>query len=119
MTQPTTIRADLSSVGAPAFGQLRAVLALVDRISGRQAQPADREALLHDDARLATAYHDAADVTRRRFDALAADAAAYAAAGIQALIGRPSTPATRAAAERLATELRRSLAAMAGLLSSR
>ena len=93
--------------------QLFQVLALVEEIAGREARDAD--AALDESARASSAYVDAMPIVQRRFDALAAEAAAWAAAGVEALISAGTEP-PRAAAARLADELDAALAKLAAIL---
>lgn len=106
-----------------ALARLRGALALVERMGEgaaalpRGAMTFDQQAL-DDGAMLALAYANASSVARRRFDALASEAAAFAAAGIRALIqykdrtGEDCAPAAR----QLADEMSRSIAAMMRLI---
>jgi secreted protein with Ig-like and vWFA domain len=101
--------------GAPAVAQLRQVLSLVEQIAGGAA--ADSTLMQSEVARFPAAYDKAPEITRRRFDALASEAASAAAAGIEMLIGRARTAEARiAAADCLAAELRHALGPMGGLL---
>ncbi|HEY9553699.1 hypothetical protein [Allosphingosinicella sp.] len=97
------------------IAQLRQVRHLVGQIAGRSAVAGD--SALDENARVAVAYDDAMPIVRRRFDALAAETAAWAAAGVAALIaaGRDGEP-PKAAAAMLADELDRALARLAVLL---
>lgn len=95
-------------------GQLREVLRLVEQIAGRPAS-GDGDAALDGAARLSEAYDRALPIARRRFDARAADAAAWAAAGVEALLAA-GDPAPRAAAERLAASIEAALRDLATLL---
>lgn len=106
---------------ARALLRLRGVLALVERMAGisnaRARHPHD-EQTLDEGAILALAYAHAPSVARRRFDALASEAAGFAAAGLQALIqhkqrsGQDCTPA----ALQLANDMRLSIGAMARMI---
>jgi len=88
------------------IAQLREALRLVERIAGRPAAGGgDR---LDEAARISDAYDRALPIARRRFEALAAEAAIWTAAGVEALLAA-GEPAPRAAAERLAETLERSL----------
>lgn len=102
------------------MARLRSVLELIERMAGA---PSDKpatidEASLDHGARLAIAYSSAPTITRRRYDALAGETAACAAAGLAALIrhkertGRDCAPA----AAHLAEEMRRSIAMLTGML---
>ena len=95
------------------YARLRHVLALVDQIAGR-----DRDALpdLADESgRVGGAYADASPFARRRFETLAAEVSAWAAAGVDALALDPARR-PRAAAARMADELEDALADLARLL---
>jgi len=104
-------RIERANVDAPATPaeqliELRAVLAVVERLAGEletRVRPADS-------ASIARRHQAAPGVARRRFAAIARDAAGYAAAGIEALLARAAP--NPAAARRLALTLRRSLADM-------
>jgi hypothetical protein len=80
---------------------LREVLILVQSIAGDTASPAD-EMLLEEAAQFSAAYEAAAPIAQRRFDAQAGEIAAWAAAGVEALLKAgepPIAPAARLAAE--------------------
>jgi len=96
--------------------QLRQVLALVDEIAGRQHAPV-RDDGLDEAARVSAAYAHASPIVQRRFDCIAAETAAWAAAGVETLLklsdgGRPAG----AAASVLGDALRRALATLAGIV---
>ena len=109
---------------ARALLRLRGVLALVERMAGIDAplvlQDPIGEEMLHEGAAFALAYAHAPSVARRRFDALAGEAAGFAAAGLRALIqhkqlsGRECAPA----ALQLARDMRQSLDAMARVIGA-
>ena len=82
--------------------QLAQVRELVGQIAGRSAERSDETLDLA--ARISAAYADAAPIVQRRFDALAAETAAWAGAGVAALIGVQGLPPAAAAA-RLFEEL--------------
>jgi hypothetical protein len=85
--------------------RLRSVLLLVEQMAGR-ALPSWPDAILDESARLSSAYGDALPVVRRRFEALANETAAWAAAGVEALLSHHDAPEPpRAAAAMLAAEL--------------
>lgn len=85
--------------------QLRHILGLVEQIAGPNA-PMAAEAAIDENARISSAYQQAAPIVRRRFDALTVETAAWAAAGIQALlVARAGAEPPRAAAAGLAYEL--------------
>jgi hypothetical protein len=92
----------------PDLGRLHASLTLVECMAGELSNAPEGQDVA------ARAYATAPAVARRRYDALAAETAAYAAAGLAALIrqkeasGREAVPAAR----HLAAEMRGSLAAM-------
>jgi hypothetical protein len=95
--------------------QLREVLRLVGTLSGETGGgPAD--STLDAAARVSAAYDRAPPIVQRRFDALAAEAAAWAAAGVEALVAPGDRPVARAAAARLARRIERALDELAGLL---
>jgi hypothetical protein len=96
------------------IAQLREALRLVERIAGRPA-PAGHEDRLDEAARISDAYDRALPIARRRFEALAAEASVWTAAGVEALLAA-GDPAPRAAAARLAGALERTLNELAALL---
>ena len=107
----------LADAGAE-IAQLRHVLALVSEIAGAEPGKPDAAAL-DEAARIGAAYASALPIDQRRFDEFAASTARWAAAGVEALLrlterGWP----TRAAAERLARELRKALAELARIVSA-
>ena len=95
--------------------QLREALRLVERIAGRSSD-ARSDALLDEAASVSAGYERAAPIVQRRFDALAGETAAWAAAGVEALLAAGSTQPPRAAAERLAGQLEQALSAMTDLV---
>jgi hypothetical protein len=97
------------------IAQLREAMRLVERIAGRPATTG-RDARLDEAARISDAYDRALPIARRRFEARAAEAAIWAAAGVEALLAAGER-APRAAAERLAESLERSLNELAETLS--
>lgn len=99
----------------PQVAQLRHVLRLVDELSGRRAATPDADAALDEAARITTAYLQAEPIVRRRFGILAADIAAWSAAGVEALLaaGESRSPA---AAQALANELEQSLGRLSLML---
>jgi hypothetical protein len=100
--QAPALEADQRPDAAAQLAQLREVQALVEHIAGRvDAQPPG-DAALEEAARAGSAYGDALPVTRRRIDALVAETAAWAAAGVEALT---RAGGSAAAAGRLADEL--------------
>ncbi len=114
MTQqePPRYAPGLADAGAQ-LAQLRQVLILVEELAGRTARAPQDEAL-DAAARVSAAYARALPIDQKRFDSLAAETARWARAGVEALLkldeaGMP----VRAAAERLADELEKGLAALA------
>ncbi len=100
-----------------AVAELRHVLGLVEELAGRS--PAGTAAALDEAARIETAYANAWPIAQRRFDRLAADTAAQAAAGVEVLLaledrGRP----TRGAARGLASHLDEALKGLAAAVSA-
>jgi hypothetical protein len=103
--------------GADPGGQLsrlRDLLRLIEQVAERHPGPPD--ARLDEAARLSDAYDRAMPIVQRRFDLLAGEVAAWATAGVEALLvaGERGTP--RAAAGRLADRLEQALAELSGLL---
>jgi hypothetical protein len=95
--------------------QLREALRLVERIAGRP-ESSSPEGRLDEAARISDAYERALPVAQRRFESLVAETALWAAAGVEALLGAGNGTPPRAAAERLALTLERTLNEMASLL---
>jgi len=95
------------------IAQLRELLLLVERIAG-QSQMAD--AGLDSAARVSAGWDRAAPIVQRRFDALLAESAAWAAAGVEALLAAGETP-PRAAAARLGGAIRRTLAELEAIVA--
>jgi hypothetical protein len=110
---------------AHALVRLRGVLALVERMAGgtdaaaQEAAWIDQQAL-DDGAALALGYASAPSIARRRFDALAAEAAGFAAAGLSALIQHKQRTGGECAtaARELADEMRRSIDAMERIIAA-
>jgi len=96
------------------IAQLRHALALVEQIAGRAGAGGD--AALDRSARITTAYGDAPPISQRRFDALVAETAIWAAAGVEALLSASASGQPGAAAGRLADELGRALGDLERLL---
>ena len=94
---------------------LREALILVRGICGDGHEPA-REALLDEAAWFSSAYERASPVRQRRFEALTGETAAWAAAGVEALLISGDCPPP-APAHRLAAALEDSLAQLKRLLS--
>ena len=84
--------------------QLRRVLGLVEELAGRPAARAGGDAALAEAAELSGRYGNAEPIVQRRFDALAAETAAWSAAAAEALLGA-GDDRSPAAAARLADEL--------------
>ena len=97
------------------LARLREALRLVERIAGR-AVPAGPDRQLEEAARASDLYDRALPVVQRRFDALAAETAAWAAAGVEALLIAGSADPPRAAAGRLAADLERALSELTDLI---
>jgi hypothetical protein len=93
---------------------LREALILVRGICGEPDEPTEN--LLEEAAWFSSAYERATPVLQRRFDALSEETAAWAAAGVEALLTAGSTPPA-APATRLAGALEDSLAQLKRLLS--
>ena len=95
--------------------QLRHVLRLVEELSGRQTAPAIPDAALDEAACITSAYLQAEPIVQRRFGILAAEIAAWSAAGVEALLaaGESRSPA---AARALADELELGLGRLSALL---
>jgi hypothetical protein len=79
---------------------LREALLLVRSISGA-GEAGGGDALLDEAASFSSAYERASPVVQRRFDAMSAEIAAWAAAGVEALLAAGQTPPA-APAQRLA-----------------
>jgi hypothetical protein len=99
------------------IAQLRQVLALVEELGGTATQPGTAD--LDEAARVSGAYGGALPIVQRRFDQEAARTARWAAAGLEALVtleerGWP----VKAAAARLAQELRKSLGELRDIVSA-
>jgi hypothetical protein len=93
---------------------LREILTLVRGLAGDDGSR-DSDALLDEAARISSAYERAGPVTQRRFDALAAETSAWAAAGVEALLANGGTPSAGPAI-RLADMLGDSLKRLGTLL---
>lgn len=93
--------------------QLREALALVERLAGRQPE---RDSGLDEAARISAGHDRAAPIVQRRFDALAAESVLWTTAGLEALLAAGDPP-PRAAADRLAGSIRRTLAEMQALVA--
>lgn len=97
--------------------RLNEALRLIEHIAGRPASPRHDEAL-DEAARISAAYDAALPVAQRRFEALAAETAIWAAAGVEALLAAGEAEPPRAAAARLAGQLDAALKALAACLRS-
>ena len=95
------------------IAQLRELLRLVERIAG---QSGSTDSGLDAAARVSAGWDRAAPIVQRRFDALLAESAAWAAAGVEALLAAGEKP-PRAAAARLGAEIRRTLAKLETLVA--
>ena len=70
---------------------LREALLLVRGLCGED-DPAGSDALLDEAARFSSAYERASPVVQRRFDAVSGEMAAWAAAGVEALLAAGDAP---------------------------
>ena len=95
------------------LAQLREVLRLVERLAGRTGAT---EAWLDEAARVSAGYDHALPIVQRRFDALAAETAGWAAAGVEALLAAGQHAPPAAAAARLADRLDRAIRDLTALL---
>lgn len=97
------------------LAQLAGALALVARLAGDDGAP------LPAPADVTTAYAAAGPIARRRFDALAAETAAFAAAGIEVLLRQRAARGgdCRAAAAHLASEMRTAMTIMTQVIERR
>lgn len=103
--------AEVRPAPAEQIAQLRAIHALVDELAGNAPE---RVGAVADIDRL---YDRASSIAQRRFDALAGETAAYAAAGLSALIaGRSAGGMVAGAAAHLARAMARSIRRMEALL---
>lgn len=93
--------------------QLREVLRLVDGFAGNGGGAHD--SALDEAARVSAAYERALPIVQRRFDTRAAEAAIWAAAGVEALLASGEAPPPAAAA-RLAGQVARALDGLARML---
>lgn len=96
------------------IAQLLHVLALAEAIAG-QSPSFDA---LAEAARIGSAYEEAPHIAQRRFDAFVEETAAWASAGVNAVIGvsdRPHRP--HAAARRLAEELARAISKLGQMVA--
>ncbi|WP_147417687.1 hypothetical protein [Sphingomonas cavernae] len=94
--------------------ELRAIQALVNELADASIPALPLVA----DPALDKRYDSAAPLVQRRFDAVAGETAAYAAAGLTALIaGRRQGAGANAAAAHLAREMEKSIRAMEKILA--
>lgn len=95
--------------------QLRHVLCLVEGLCGGEGASPHGDAALDEAARITATYHGAEPIVQRRFGILAAEVAAWSAAGVEALLaaGESRSPA---AARQLAAELKSGLIELGSLL---
>jgi len=96
------------------LAQLREVLSHVERLAGR---PPGTDDGLDEAARISAGHDRAPPIVQRRFDALAAESAVWAAAGVEALLAAGDPP-PRAAAARLADAIRAALADMRAMVAA-
>jgi hypothetical protein len=109
---------------AHALLRLRSVLIMVEQMAD-ETEPLETPAgidqqRLDEAAGLALAYANISSIARRRFDALAGEAAGFAAAGLDALIQHKQRVGRdcRAGARQLAADMRQSIAAMTQMLEA-
>ena len=99
------------------IAQLHHILGLIEQIAGRPPRARTRNP--DDDSRVNDAYERASPIVQRRFDALTMETAAWAAAGIQALlVAKASLGPPRAAAAGLADELGAALRKLSRMVDS-
>ena len=87
---------------------------LVRSVCG-DSDSARHDAMLEEAAQVSIAYERASPVAQRRFDAMAGEMAAWAAAGVEALLGGGGNP-PKAPARRLAGEMEAGLDRLRALL---
>lgn len=93
-----------------ALADLRAIHALVSELAGQAVTASETP-------NVTPRYEQASQLARQRFDAVAGETAAYAAAGLAAIIaGRAVNPAPTGGAAHLANEMARSIRTLEGLL---
>jgi hypothetical protein len=95
--------------------QLRHVLSLVERIAGKDSSMGG-DGALDENARIAALYETAPAIRQRRFDAVAAETASWAAAAVRTLVDADENGRSAAAAERLADELARALGRLSAIV---
>lgn len=96
------------------IASLHEILSLVRELAGDGADP-NRDAMLDEAATVSSLYERASPVAQRRFDGHAAEIAAWAAAGVEALVATGAAPRS-SAARRLAQRLDESLERLTGSL---
>jgi hypothetical protein len=118
MTQHShPVRHGTADAGAQ-IARLSEVLALVEEIAGK-APTSGQDQALDTAARVSAAYESALPIVQRRFDMLASETGAWAAAGVEALvILRERRRPSEAAAARLAEELRKALSRLREIVSA-
>ena len=116
MTHQSPTTYSLSPIDAGRqVAHLRNALELIGELAGRSPAGGADESALDESARISSAYEQAHPVVQRRFDAFAAETAAWAAAGIGALL-ESGEERSAAAAERLAEELEEALSRLESLV---
>jgi hypothetical protein len=111
------VRHGTADAGAQ-LARLGEVLALVEEIAGHAPTPGHDRAF-DEAARVSAAYEAALPIVQRRFDMLATETGAWAAAGVETLVVlRERQRPARAAAGRLAQELRQALSRLRGIVSA-
>ena len=120
MTSHVALRAaPIAADPARQVSQLRHVLGLVEEIAGRIPSISDFREARDEGARLEGAYACAIPVVQRRFETLAAETAAWAAAGVEALLAAQTPGASpSAAAARLGDEIGKALRDLTAVLDS-
>ena len=95
--------------------QLRHVLGLVEELAGLGGARIPEDSALAESAEVSSVYGHALPIVQRRFDALAGETASWSAAAVAALL-EAGEERSRAAARRLADELRSALGDLLKLL---
>ena len=105
-------------VGDPGrqVAQLREALELVEHLAGRRRRTTG-DFRLDEAAQVSDAYDRALPIVQHRFDALAAETAVWAAAGVEALMEAGRVAPAPAAAARLALRLEDALSELAALMA--
>jgi len=117
--QPAAAESTEAADAGDQIARLHGILAVVERLGECAEQTPTPDHALEEAAQLSMAYADAPAIARRRFDALADDTAAYASAGVEALMRIRGGQGAPAAARLLARELRRSISALVTILGPR